>query len=221
MSRWLARASGFAAYARNPFAAVTLWPLRRMLIAGAIGVALSSAAGWRIAHDWEDKKAQAELNGLGDNRRLLLQNRLIDLEQMITSVARHFQSSVKEIDHAEFAGFIDEQNDVFGNMLGIDWAPRVFRQDRATHERAAIDQGLVGYHISTLGKDGNLVRADAQDEYFPILYSSRMTTMPSLLGTDIGSDPAQREAMTHAQDSGRLAATPPAAHLPVRTCIWI
>ncbi len=65
MSRWQDRANGIAAYARSALAG-TLWPLRRMLIAGTIGIVLSSSAGRRVVHCWKDTTVQAELDGLGD-----------------------------------------------------------------------------------------------------------------------------------------------------------
>jgi hypothetical protein len=210
MSRWLDPANGFAALCARHLAAVNRWPLRRVLIAGAIGVALSCAASWRVAHYWENNHAQAQLNVLGDDRRLCLQDGLVDLEQMMNSAARQFQSSAKEIDRAEFSRIINGLRSVFDATLEIDWAPLVLRQERATHERAAASQDLARYHISTRGNDGKLVPADAQDEYFPILYSTRATTAPTLLGLDISSDSVEQEAMTCARDSGRLAAAPTA-----------
>jgi hypothetical protein len=93
MSRWLDHTNGFAAYARDTLAAVNRWPLRRVLIVGAIGVALSCAASWRVAHYWENNHAQDQLNVLGDDRRLCLEDGLVDLEQMMNSAARQFQSS--------------------------------------------------------------------------------------------------------------------------------
>ena len=95
-------------------------------------------------------------------------------------------------------------------MLEFDWLPRIVRRGRVSHERAATGQDLAGSHMNARGNDGSLVPADAQDEYFPILYSSQPTAS-SHIGMDIGTDPAEREAMAHARDSGRLAATPPAA----------
>ena len=91
MSRWLDRANGLAAYARDTLAMITLWPLRRVLIAGLIGITLSSAAGWAVAHHWEEQTAQGDINDLGENRRLLLQDRLTDLEQTMSIVAARFQ----------------------------------------------------------------------------------------------------------------------------------
>jgi CHASE1-domain containing sensor protein len=103
MSRWLDPANGFAAYARDTLATITRWPLRRVLLAGLIGITLSSAAGWAVARYWEEHTAQGDLNELGENRRLLLQNRLTDLEQTISIVAYRFQDSASEIDRANFA----------------------------------------------------------------------------------------------------------------------
>ena len=211
MNQWRDYANWFAAYMRTMVAAITRWPPWRVLIAGAIGVLVSCAAGWRVEHYWENNNAQAQLNALGDDRRLCLQNALADLELMMNTAAGLLQSSVKEIGRAEFSSIIDGLRSVFDATVEIDWAPRVRRHERDRQEAVAASQGLEGYHISTRGNDGILVPADAQDEYFPILYSTRTTTAPTLFGLDIGSDPAQGEAMTHARDIGRLATTPPVA----------
>jgi CHASE domain len=210
MSRWLDRANGLAAYARDTLAAITRWPLRRVLLAGLIGITLSSAAGWAVAHYWEEQTAQDDINDLGENRRLLLQDRLTDLEQTMSIVAARFQDSASEIDHANFARATGEVNNILDKMLEFDWLPRIVDQGHASHERAATGQDLSGDHMSAHGKDGSLVPADAQDEYFPMLYSSLPTVSPHI-GMDIGSNPVEREVMTHARDSGRLAATAPAA----------
>jgi CHASE domain len=206
----LDRRNGFAAYARDTLATITRWPLRRVLLAGLIGITLSSAAGWAVAHHWEEQAAQGDINDLGENRRLLLQDRLTDLEQTMGIVAARFQDSASEIDRANFARATGEVNNILGKMLEIDWLPRIVRRGRASHERAATGQDLPGSHMNDHGNDGSLVPADAQNEYFPILYSSQPTAS-SHIGMDIGSDPVEREAMTHARDSGRLAATAPAA----------
>ena len=210
MIRWLDRANGPAAYERDTLSTATRWPLRRVLLAGLIGITLSSAAGWAVAHHWEEQTAQGDINDLGENRRLLLQDRLTDLEQTMGLVAAHFHDLASEIDRANFAGATGEVNNLLGRMLEFDWLPRVIGRGRASHERTAMGQDLSGDHVSAHGNDGSLVPADAQDEYFPILYSS-LSTASSHIGTDIGSDPMEREAMTHARDNGRLAATPPAA----------
>ena len=207
-SRWLDRGNGPAAYTRDTLATITRWPLRRVLLAGLIGITLSSAAGWAVAHHWEERTAQGDINDLGENRRLLLQNRLTDLEQTMALVAARFQNSASEIDHANFARATGEVNNILGKMLEFDWLPRIVRRGRVSHERTATGQDLPGSHMNARGNDGSLVPADAQDEHYPILYSSQPTAS-SHIGMDIGSDPAEREAMSHARDSGRLAATPP------------
>jgi CHASE1-domain containing sensor protein len=230
MSRWLDRANGFVAYARATLAAAARGPLRHVLLAGVIGIALSSAAGWAVADYWEARQEQDETSSMFSVTIAVffLQEKLTDLEQILSSIAGDLQSSAKEIDVDEFSRIVDRMRRVFDGTLDIAWAPRVFQQDRVTHERAAAaSQGLAGYHTCTLGKDGSLVPVDAQDEYFPKLYSS-LPTATSHIGMDIGSNLAEREAMMRARDSGELAVTCSYAtgdrqcgNLPVRTRIWI
>src|SRR5450631_2674439 len=96
---------------------ISRWPLRRVLIAGLIGITLSSAAGWAVSHHWEEQTAQGDINDLGENRRLLLQDRLTDLEQTMSIVAARFQDSASEIDRVNFARATGEVNNILGKML--------------------------------------------------------------------------------------------------------
>jgi hypothetical protein len=101
MSRLLDWPSKLAVPVQNVWAAAKarpLWrkPLSPVLIAGMIGFALSGAPSFLIAHYLDAHTIQAELNLLGDNRRLVLQNELTNLEQMILTVAHRFDTPDQE-----------------------------------------------------------------------------------------------------------------------------
>ncbi|MGO8846217.1 MAG: EAL domain-containing protein [Methylocella sp.] len=214
MSRLLDWPSKLAVPVQNVWAAAKarpLWrkPLSPVLIAGMIGFALSGAASFLIAHYLDAHTIQAELNLLGDNRRLVLQNELTNLEQMILTVAHRFDTPDQEMARPEFNRIVNQSRDVFSPIFEIDWAPRVRRRWRSLHEIKATREGLAGYHISMLDPDGKPIPAPEQDEYFPVYYAQNTIEMPLTYGVDMGSVPAQREAMERSDDSGRIAATPP------------
>jgi hypothetical protein len=100
--------------------------------------------------------AQAELDALGDNRRLLLQTALGDVEQNFQVTQDFFQSFDGEVGRAQFDRFANSLPRIFLGRAEIDWAPRVRRDERVAHELAGargpcrlprqITRGRVGKH---------------------------------------------------------------------------
>ena len=215
MRRWFSGPYDLAGRVRGVWtvtksqAARRIRPLMPVLLVGVIGLVLSGFVGSRVAHNWDDKNAQTELDALSQSRRLLLQVRLNEVETMALSVARLQEEPGYTVHRSEFDRLVDPRNDVFGIATEIDWMPRVRRRDRAQHELSAAREGLVGYHISTLNSDGAPIPAGEQNEYFPIFYARGGIKTSLHFGLEISSDPVQREAMDRARDSGELAATLP------------
>jgi hypothetical protein len=102
-----------------------------VLIASVIGFALSGAASFVIAHYWEARNAQTELDSFSENRRLLLQNELTDLVQMITAIATHFHDTSEVTARPEFPRIIAQASRIFSPTFEIDWVPRVLRHNRS------------------------------------------------------------------------------------------
>lgn len=212
---WLDGSFGFGRRASSVWAAERQYCARfagrvpPVLVIGVIGFVLSIGAGFGVAHNVEDKYTQDTLDASGENRRLVLQNALADVEYTILSVARQLAFSDKTVDRREFDRVTDPQNGIFAISSEIDWAPRVREGDRIPHELAASD-GRPGYRINTLGPDGKSVPATGRDEYFPILFARGSRHGSTDFGFDIGSDAAQRDAMERILNGAALAATAPA-----------
>jgi diguanylate cyclase (GGDEF)-like protein/PAS domain S-box-containing protein len=210
MKRWFDGARGFArrllAFAAP--ANARMWRLPPVLVVGVVGFAASSVAGYTVTHYWDAKNTQAELNVLGDNRRLLLQNALTGVEQKISTVARRMETARKSLRRLEFERAVGQMRATSEGDLEVGWIARVSRSERAQHERAGARDGRPEYRIRALGPDGAPALAGEREEYFPLLYAHGGVKR-GRLGLDLQSDPAQWRAMKRARDSDRIAATLP------------
>lgn len=211
MTKWRIRTKELRAYSRDVWQAATRSPLLRLLAAGAAGIALSAASAFAVAHYWEERNAQIEIERLGSNLHHFLRDKLTGVEQLIASAARALPSPAKETGPAQLAEAAAHLRGVFGSTLSVEWIPRIRQEERAAHELSAAALGIPGYRIIAYGKDGASMPAEAKDEYFPVYLSSRAPGAPSRAGFDISSDPAQQEALIRARDTGKVAATPPEA----------
>jgi diguanylate cyclase (GGDEF)-like protein/PAS domain S-box-containing protein len=184
------------------------WGLRTVALVGIIGLVASGAAWLGLAHYWDARSAQEELNALGDNRRLRLQEGLTDVEQMLHTVRDYLESEDKGITIIEFQEFVDRVTRVYDGAVEIDWAPRVRRGERLAFERNVREHEITGYRIQETGPDGVPGPSGEREEYFPILYVAGRLRASDGFGLDVLSDAMQRAALERARDTGGLAATP-------------
>ncbi len=112
------------------------------------------------------------------------------------SVAGLFGAS-NLVERDEFARFADAALSREPLVYALEWAPRVSGYDRSRFEADARADGPGDYEIRELPDDGDrpLVRANAYDEYVPILY---MAPYRSGLGFDIASQPERRTLLQQA-----------------------
>lgn len=138
------------------------------ILVSAIGLLLSSLGSLGVAHFWDVPAAQAELNALGDNRWLLLQTALGDVEQNFEITQDFFQSFDGEVGRAQFDRFASWLPRIFLGRVEIDWAPRVRPNEVAAREFAAAQEGLAGYHVRL--PEGASGSVDDRQDLFLLLY---------------------------------------------------
>jgi PAS domain S-box-containing protein len=89
----------------------------------------------------------------------------------------------------------------------IYWVPCVSGAKRAQFESKARADGIAGFEIKEVNKEGKLVRARNKSEYFPIFYQEPADTGKGMIGVDLVSDPVILAATKIAQESGGLVVT--------------
>ena len=168
--------------------------------AGMVGLALSFAVYTVVSHYWDRPHLQEELDTLGDNRRLLLQEGLTDFEQLIELFVDHFQSSTRIPRGADIPHCNDKVRQSLSSIGIVAWIPRVAREDRAAHEAQVAHERSVGYHIGDVTPTGDLTPAADRDAYFPLLQVCGELRVASSPGLDLGANEAVRQALDRARD---------------------
>jgi PAS domain S-box-containing protein len=131
-----------------------------------------------------------------------LQRQLTDRIGRVSTTAAFFRSSDIN-DRKDFRTFVGQ---LTKNILSFDmlaWAPRIPAARRKAHEEAVRKEvGHANYVISQRDDRGRLFAAGQRKEYFPILFAEPSSETESLLGLDLGADPACQAAMRQATTTG-------------------
>ncbi len=116
-------------------------------------------------------------------------------------------SATSSVERHEFQAFTMRALARYPGITGVGWVPRVPADQRATVEAAARRDGIANFRITERASSGRIIPAGQRDEYFPIYYIAPSDNGARAVGFDLGSTPARREAMLHARDTGKPAAT--------------
>ena len=177
-----------------------IWPL---LAVGLLGLAVAVAA-WIALSVWEARLAKAKFNDTAGDYSTVLQNGLNEYLDKIRALRAFFDAS-EIVDATEFKLFTNQILEGYGGAMRLVWCPRVGRDERATFERDAKDNGIADYAIKTWVPVGPVDEAGPQDEYFPIYYSTVSHTRTATLGTDLHSEPVRSRAIRRARDEDIMA----------------
>jgi diguanylate cyclase (GGDEF)-like protein/PAS domain S-box-containing protein len=176
------------------------------MTAAVIGLALSVSA-WLAVSLREDRLAALELSQRANDHALVLQSGIDAYLSKIDALRALFnaRSSVSREEFEKFAeGILYKQTAI----LAVSWIPRVAREQRATHELAAIQDGLAGYQIRSVVADGGIAPSADRSEYFPILYSTQLVLSSPLYGLDLNDGGPRQQSLERARDGDRMATSP-------------
>lgn len=152
-----------------------IWPLATVVLAASIGIALSVTA-WFAVSEREEHLAKQEFSEHAADQAQSLQAGLDRYLQMIKALRSLFNASKDGVTRAEFGTFVEDFLHDQNAILAFSWVPRVKHSDRALHELAGRNEGIVNYRIKAVGADGSLGIAPNKDSYFPIFYSNEPPT---------------------------------------------
>src|SRR6202521_1746971 len=177
-----------------------------MFMASAIGAALSIGGGLLVSQ-WEDRVGIQEFQAAAENQSGILQNGIDQYLSRLVALRALFESSRDEVSRRQFEIFAERILRDQTAIQSVSWIPRVSHAERAARERAAIDDGIPGYHIKAvgLGPDGSLAPSPERDEYFPIFYSTEKPKTSPVFGIDLASERKRRETLERAWRNNQLA----------------
>src|ERR1700680_3617702 len=178
-----------------------------VLTVGIVSVAVSIFF-WYVTAASENRTFVQEFDGRANNQSIILQNGIDDYWGKLYAVRALFDSSSQPITREEFENFANSLLEGHAAILNIAWIPRVKREERATHETAATNDGLTDYHIRSIARDGSLPVSPERDEYFPKYYSTEARSSP-VYGLDLNDGGAREWVVNHIRDGNVLSTSPP------------
>ena len=194
------RPANWAAWSRS------LYGLSPVAVIAAVGIVLAAGSYWlsfdyfeteRVHHEYEEPAA----------RHVALIDRAINQHiGVVHSIASLYAAS-KRVERSEFTAFVERIMRVNPGIQALEWIPRVTASRRAAYEARARDDGFADFRIGERSAGGEIVAAAARDEYYPVYYVEPYQGNERALGFDLASNPARREALELARDTGRPVAT--------------
>ena len=181
------------------------------LVAGATGLAVSLSASYAVWHR-EMQLAELELNARASSYALTLQFGITAYMRKVSGLRTLFDSKVS-VSREEFETFTKQLLSGQTAILGMSWIPRVTREERSSHERTAVREGLTGYYIKSVASDGSLTPSPDRSEYFPVFYAATEPLGSHVYGLDLNDGGVRQQTLERARDGDLLAVSP---HFPLQ-----
>jgi CHASE1-domain containing sensor protein len=175
---------------------------RRIALAAAalvLGLVLSVTAFFMV-RNLETGKIQADFE---QRARLMAESikQSIDMSLDDAHSIVNLFSAAGEVDEGRFRLFVRPMLARHPTLLALLWVERVPDASREAYE-AKLTARVRGFEISERGPDGQQVRAERRPEYFVVHYRESAAELDDskVLGFDLGSGAAPREAIARSRD---------------------
>lgn len=168
------------------------------VVAIAFFIYSSRAEQGRLDHEMERQQADL-VDALRDDLARKLD--FLDAAASLFDVSDH-------VSRADFHRFSERNLQHLDGVQAISWSPVIPQSQRSIYERAARKDGIASFEFRNFNSNANLM-AGERDYYAPVYYIEPASGNEIALGYDLGSDPARRDMLDRARDSGRPAASAP------------
>jgi len=91
----------------------------------------------------------------------------------------------KTINRREFSKFVTPVIESDQNIQAIEWIPVVWNQERSEYEEKARKEGLIDFNFKEYDINGNIIKANSRDYYYPVYYLEPIKSNEKVLGFDI------------------------------------
>jgi diguanylate cyclase (GGDEF)-like protein len=176
------------------------------VLAALAGIGLSTSA-WYGGFLREDRLAAVEFSARANSHALIIQHGINTyLDKMVAFRALH--DSDENVNRAEFQSFAQGILNGQRAIQSVSWIPRILHAERAAHEAAGVRDGLSDYHIITTAAVGGFEPAPAQEEYFPVFYSTVEGSDFRISGLNLNDGGVRQQTIERARDGDRIAISP-------------
>lgn len=183
-----------------------LWKPRVLVVLIVCTGAVFALAVFAVLRGREMDKILAEFHGAAEDRASITRNE-IEFNVLMLELLRAFHLSSREVERHEFARFVQPCFSKVRRVQAMEWVVRVPDAKRAEYEAAARRDGFEDFQITEKDAHGRMVRASRRDEYFPVSFVEPHRGNEAAVGFDLASEPARREALDRARDTGKIAAS--------------
>jgi diguanylate cyclase (GGDEF)-like protein/PAS domain S-box-containing protein len=175
-----------------------------LTLAVAIAGLILTTTAWFAVSRGEDTLAASELSSSSEGHARNLQVGINAYLRKVAALRALFESADENVSRAEFYKFTKQLMSDQNSILGMSWFPRVARDQREAHERAAKHDGLPDYRIKSVDPDGNAASSAEQNEYFPVYYTTDRPGLP-IYGLDLNNGGLRQKTLELARDSNAFA----------------
>jgi diguanylate cyclase (GGDEF)-like protein len=177
-------------------------------LAVAICGVLVSVSAWFAVSLREDRLAALELASRAEGQALNLQVGIASSLRKVSGLRALFETLDGNVSRTQFEQFTKQLMNDQTALLGMSWLPRVTREQRGAHERAAVLDGMAGYRIRSAAPDGSLVPSPEKSEYFPVFYNITEGSRSSAYGLELNDGGMRQQTLEHARDSNAISTSP-------------
>lgn len=175
-----------------------------LLIIFAVAMALS-AATFLITRQWEQSRASSAFRGITRDRVHSIHEELTDEISRLSFLTSYYDAA-HTYSTVDSATFIQEFRSIVRETTMSDLAAVTVALIGRVSDSSAAAQSL---QFTTLSDSGNIVPAQKQSDYFPIIATEPLLQQVRLYGLDLWQNAKYQAAMRRAIDTGKPTATGP------------
>src|SRR3990167_1087818 len=174
-------------------------------LAACLGIAVSLAL-FAFVREQEQERLRLALEGRADYVATAIDHEVDESIEALEAI-RAFFETLPDLGRSRFRLLAERAFVRNPSLTAIEGAPRVRAAERPAFQAAARREGLPGFQVTERTGPGTMVPAGSRPEHVPVLFVEPLPGNEPVLGFDLASEAARREALQRARDSGKPAAT--------------
>lgn len=184
-----------------------LWQARRLSVAlPLLGTLLALILVFLQVFQAERARIQQAFDSRAGEIDRLLVEYAVDVIDSALALRDVFLAS-SDVDRAEFSVFSQGILQRHPEIQALEWLPRIAQADLPAFEQAIRAEGFPNFQVTERDSAGQVVKATARPEYFPIMFVEPMAGNEKAFGFDSLSNPLSRQAKNLARASGKPTAS--------------
>ena len=182
------------------------WRERRLTI--TLPMALAFVAAYMIIANgasWDRTQFSLKFNREAAVIGSAMQTQLVAHKRAIEALERFYAAS-DFVSREEFMEFTKGGFQNLSGLQALSWNPVIEHADRKRIEREMQASGFQNFLFRERGEDGVMPAAE-REHYVIVFYIEPFAKNQTALGFDVASNPARKQALETARDTGKMTAT--------------